>query len=61
MQRRLGQPVLVENRLGAGNGIAAGAVATCEPDGHTLVLSPDTVLKWHGGSRSSSGWALKPN
>lgn len=44
LQRRLGQPVVVENRPGAGNGIAAGAVATSEPDGYTLVLSPDTVL-----------------
>ena len=38
------QPVVVENRPGAGNGLAAGVVAKSEPDGYTLVLSPDTVV-----------------
>jgi tripartite-type tricarboxylate transporter receptor subunit TctC len=38
------QPVVVENRPGAGNSLAAMAAAKAEPDGSTLVLSPDTVL-----------------
>lgn len=38
------QPVIVENRPGAGNSLAAMAAAKAEADGHTLVLSPDTVL-----------------
>lgn len=42
--KRTGQPVIVENRPGAGNNLAAAAAAKAEPDGHTLVLSPDTVL-----------------
>lgn len=42
--RRTSHPVVVENRPGAGNNIAAGLAAKAEPDGHTLVLSPDTVL-----------------
>ncbi|MGX5651174.1 Bug family tripartite tricarboxylate transporter substrate binding protein [Hydrogenophaga borbori] len=42
--KRIGQPVVVENRPGAGNNLAAAAAARAEPDGTTLVLSPDTVL-----------------
>lgn len=42
--KRISQPVIVENRPGAGNNLAAGVVAKAEPDGTTLVLSPDTVL-----------------
>ena len=44
LQQRTGQSVVVENRPGAGNNLAAQAVAQAEPDGHTLVLSPDTVV-----------------
>ena len=44
LSRRTGQPAVVENRPGAGNNLAAGLAAKAEADGHTLVLSPDTVL-----------------
>lgn len=36
MQERLGQPVTVENRTGAGGTIGHDAVARAEKDGHTL-------------------------
>src|SRR6478736_5664325 len=39
---QLGQPVIVENRPGAGNTIGMAAVAKAEPDGYTVLANSST-------------------
>jgi tripartite-type tricarboxylate transporter receptor subunit TctC len=39
---QIGQPIIVENRVGAGGTIGVGAVAKAEPDGYTLLVHSTT-------------------
>jgi tripartite-type tricarboxylate transporter receptor subunit TctC len=39
LKDRLGQPIVVENRVAAGGTVATDAVAKAAPDGYTLVMS----------------------
>jgi tripartite-type tricarboxylate transporter receptor subunit TctC len=39
MSRDLGQPVVIENKAGAGGAIGMGAAAKARPDGYTILMS----------------------
>ena len=43
LARSLGQPVVVENRAGAGGGVGMAQVARAKPDGYTLLMALSSV------------------
>lgn len=44
MARYLQQPVVVENRAGAGGGVGMGAVARAQPDGYTILMALSSLV-----------------
>ena len=44
LSKRLGQPIVVENRPGANGNVAGEAAAHAEPDGYTLLLGPSALF-----------------
>src|SRR5262249_21596056 len=49
----LGQPLVIENRGGAGGGIGGKFVAESDPDGYTILMTP--------GGAITTGTAVTPN
>jgi tripartite-type tricarboxylate transporter receptor subunit TctC len=44
LESELGQPVIVDNKPGAGTAIGAGFVANAKPDGYTLLVSSNSTF-----------------
>src|SRR5262245_39508810 len=44
LTRLLGQPFVVENRSGAGGAIGAEMMAKAQPDGYTIMMTPQTPI-----------------
>ncbi len=53
---RLGQPVVIENRPGAGGAIGARFVASSAPDGYTLLVGNTSVLAVIPAVSASAGY-----
>jgi tripartite-type tricarboxylate transporter receptor subunit TctC len=64
LSKRLGQPIVVENKVGANGSIAARQCAEAEPDGYTIcILSADMLAYNHlilPGNNYDSGAKLVP-
>ena len=62
---KLGQPVVIENRPGAGGALGARVVATAAPDGYTLLVGNTSVLVGHprgvGQRRLRPGQEFRPD
>src|SRR5262249_37766030 len=44
LQAALGQPIVLENRPGAGGNVGAAQVARAAPDGYTLMIGTDAMM-----------------
>ncbi len=48
LQAKWGQPIVIEQKTGAGGNIGADLAAQAEPDGHTLLVAPPGPLAING-------------
>ena len=44
LSQKLGQPFVVENRPSAGGALTSTQVSTAEPDGHTILFAPHSMI-----------------
>ena len=44
LQAKWGQPIIIEQKTGAGGNIGADLAAQADPDGHTLLVAPPGPL-----------------
>lgn len=56
MSAKLGQPVVVENRAGAGGSVAAQQVARLRPDGYTILLGSNGPLAINPAVQANLGY-----
>ncbi|MDM0033576.1 tripartite tricarboxylate transporter substrate binding protein [Variovorax sp. J22P271] len=59
MSRALGQPVVVDNRTGAGGNIASAELARAQPDGYTIMLASPGQLVVNPLTQKSLGFDPK--
>ena len=46
MGRKLGQPVVVENKVGSGGAVGIAHTARAKPDGYTILMSLPAKARW---------------
>lgn len=56
MSKRLGQPVVVENRIGGSGQVGSQYVAQAAPDGYTLLITTQTLLAVSAHMQSNLGF-----
>jgi len=59
LSKALGQPIVVENRPGAGGSAAAFFVAKSKPDGYTLLISSASSVLIYPSINGKAGYQLK--
>jgi tripartite-type tricarboxylate transporter receptor subunit TctC len=57
--KAMGQPVVIENRTGAGSSIAADLVAKAAPDGYTILIASPSSMSVNPALNPKLGYATK--